>query len=506
MNVNDLPCEILCSIFDELDLRELKIASLVCRRWSDLTFSGRRMDRVWLVKRNSSCEFFINSKRNYRNVRQPSWTMATIDDQHKSLVRLLHTLKPHVRMVEIQTRICSQQLLSILLEIPTLQHLSIAGGIDHEYRKDNATVRVLAELKSPNGRQLFSFCRTNFRNLQFLNMNCMKDVELEAWKILSGQLKLAHVKSLRETYLHSLLELSFPFVEDFTLVLFYLPFYFGDQGMTSGLGAAFFRRHPLLRRLSLSGMIISVQWVESISQHCPELTHLELALNDQNEGFLEPLVQLRKLKHLSLAGPVDSKVLRGVMTSLKSVELKMNPPHMLLENLCEVVPQLSCLQVKERIPYVEIQFICERFSCLRRLVLDYDCRSSPADDSVRLDRLVHLQELEMSDTIRVCWIHRNNVRCLTITRFREPVPDLEIITHPNNGRFLISPSPDISFPTITDDDLMQIPTKFPVLKILILNCDVYSLSVAAVERLHQLMPSCRIEYGNKRFYPTMTAD
>ncbi|XP_058065772.1 uncharacterized protein LOC131215397 [Anopheles bellator] len=100
MNVNDLPDEMLCSIFDELDVYELKLASLVCRRWADLTFSGRRMDRVMLVKCDCNCAFVINTKRNYRNVRQPceTVTVTMTDDQMESLLRLLHTLKPHVRI------------------------------------------------------------------------------------------------------------------------------------------------------------------------------------------------------------------------------------------------------------------------------------------------------------------------------------------------------------------------------------------------------------------------
>ncbi|XP_058129985.1 uncharacterized protein LOC131272313 isoform X2 [Anopheles coustani] len=47
--ISDLPIEILEKILDYLTVADLKNASLVCRQWSHLAFSGRRMDHVRFV-------------------------------------------------------------------------------------------------------------------------------------------------------------------------------------------------------------------------------------------------------------------------------------------------------------------------------------------------------------------------------------------------------------------------------------------------------------------------
>uniref|UniRef100_A0A182FYE9 F-box domain-containing protein n=1 Tax=Anopheles albimanus TaxID=7167 RepID=A0A182FYE9_ANOAL len=45
---DELPYEILCLIFDRLDLSSLKCASLTCHRWCEIIFSGRYIKRFTL--------------------------------------------------------------------------------------------------------------------------------------------------------------------------------------------------------------------------------------------------------------------------------------------------------------------------------------------------------------------------------------------------------------------------------------------------------------------------
>ncbi|XP_058067103.1 uncharacterized protein LOC131216589 [Anopheles bellator] len=490
MNLNDLPDEVLCTIFDHLDLYELKLASSVCRRWSHLTFSGRRMDRVWLVIRHSNCDFLCNTKREYRNVRLTRFFMRT--DHLESALPLLLTLMLHVRMLDLQCDVTTEQSRLILLEAPELQHLSMQFDLRLVLTgncKMNGPFPVLPKLKSLVlvGSQFYFFpSKLNTPNLQCLNMSCSTDLELEAWKYFSGQLKLVRVDVLNGDFLQPLLKLTFPLLEDLSVKSVFDSV---QVLMSSSVADGFFRRHPFLRRLSIiTSPFIPVAWVESISQHCPELTYLNLFLESPNEGLLESLVHLKKFKHLSLEGEVYRKILRGVMTSLETVRLRMSYPEVLLKNLFEVVPQLSCLQITYRISCDELQFICERFSCLRRLelVFGYQFLEEPvADDFVRFDKLLHLQELKLSGKIKIRSIHPNNVRSLT----------------------LYSPSSIFTYSTdITNDDLYEIPEKFSLVKRLILeNC---SVSLDAVERLHKLMPSCRIDYEDERFYPIddVTAD
>ncbi|XP_052871365.1 uncharacterized protein LOC128276945 [Anopheles cruzii] len=153
----------------------------------------------------------------------------------------------------------------------------------------------------------------------------------------------------------------------------------------------------------------------------------------------------------------------------------MYPTRVLLENLFETVPQLSCLDIEliynDSISIAfDFEFICEKFSCLRRLELDVR-KQTLADNSVRIDRLEHLEELKIRNAKSISFIHRNNVRCLTIM-----------------------------FRVLRKRDLDEIPKKFPRLNRLTINCG-YSVFASCFIRLHKLMPSCRIDYDSHRFYP-----
>ncbi|XP_058053571.1 uncharacterized protein LOC131205478 [Anopheles bellator] len=177
-----------------------------------------------------------------------------------------------------------------------------------------------------------------------------------------------------------------------------------------------------------------------------------------------------ELKQLSSHGKVDRKILRGAIRSLEFVELNVKRPGVLLENLFEVAPRLNWLKLNHgNHDHFELQFICEKFSYLQHLEVNVKDMIA-ADNSVRFDRLAHLQELKLLGLSNIRYIHRNNVRCLTMLNS-----------------------------TVKGDELKQIPEKFPALKRLIL--EKRSVSLAGVERLHKLMPSCRIDYGNNRFYP-----
>ncbi|XP_058053352.1 uncharacterized protein LOC131205314 [Anopheles bellator] len=373
-----------------------------------------------------------------------------------------------------------KHLVLILLEFPALQDLRI-DCFFRKYRKQIVPFRVFPELKSWNRRQRFSFFRTNIPNLQCLKMECSTEFELDAWKYFSGQLKLVHVYGLDRSYLHPFLELTFPRLEDLAIKIFEFSI---KVDMDFRKSKDFFGRHPSIRRLSF-GNLFSVKCVQIISHHCAELAHLCLTLDIADDGNLESLVQLSKLKHLSLEGKVERKVLRGPMKSLESVALDVPHPQILLDNLFEVVPRLSCLKITTTINYDELEFICEKFSWLRHLELCF-CNQQVAEDSVRFDRLEHLQELKLSHYFEIPFLrscHRNNVRSLTIYRWRELLKTKE-------------------------DDLCLVPERFPLLKRLMFLNNDNSMSLAAVERLHKLMPSCRIDYGDHHFYPiaSVTAD
>ncbi|XP_052861228.1 uncharacterized protein LOC128268230 [Anopheles cruzii] len=491
MNLNDFPDKVLCQIFDHLDLYEVKLASRVCRRWSTLTFSERRMDRVFLKPSYSNSDFLLNTKRNYRNFRQ----LWNEDDNHQfsSLVWLQRKLKPNVRVLDILTDVTSEQLRLLLVEAPELQHLSISV-ITYCNCGTSGPFPVLPKLTSlkliQSQDDRFDFLRKSMPNLQSLNMSCASDSELKVWRHFSKQLKLANVHAFLSKYIDPFLELTFPLLEDLSMNKDNWPML---VQLDSGKSHDFFQRHPLLRKLSIR-IDIPLECVESITRHCPELTYLHLNLNNPEEGFLKSLEQLTKLKHLSIDEPedaggymeilaqltglrhlsvqggMDRKMFRGDLKALEIVELKVRRPGVLLENLFEVAPQLNSLKLKHgNHDHLQLQFICENFSYLQHLEVNVK-EVIAADNSVPFDGLA-LQELKISWATKINYIHHKTLRCLTI-----------------------------SYSEITDDDLNKIPGKFPLLKRLsLVSCS--KVSMTGVKRLHKLMGSCRIDYDKKRFYP-----
>ncbi|XP_058054207.1 uncharacterized protein LOC131205917 [Anopheles bellator] len=462
MNLNGLPDEVLCQIFDKLDVYELKLASRVCRRWAELTFSGRRMNRVWLVKRDGNFDFLFNTKRNYRNIRQ--W--GGKDDQFASLVRLLHTPTPIVRMLVLECTLTSEHLRLLLLEAPELQHLSFSCITDS--CEMNGPFPVLAKLTSlsiDGINDRIDLFRRSVPNLQSLYMFCGTDLELDAWKYLSRQLKLVHVHSFRRKYVYPFLEITFPLFEDLAMGLYIF--------IETERSHDFFQRHPFLRKLSIR-FAIPLEWVESIARHCSELKHLHLFLDHPVEGYLESLAQLTKLTHLSLEGEVGEKIFRRAIKSLEFVELFVKYPRPLSENLFEIAPRLNGLKLKiVDSDFYAIEFICKMFSCLQNL--EVGIREEEAEIvAMRFERFMYLEEMELRRNYGIHYTQHSNVRCLTLVGFQQP----------------------------DDDDLNKIPEMFPSLKRLIIG-QGYPPGVfrSVLERIHKLMPSCRIDYGDERFYP-----
>ncbi|XP_058057050.1 uncharacterized protein LOC131205207 [Anopheles bellator] len=421
MNLNDMPDEVLCQIFDKLDVYELKLASLVCRRWAELTFAGQRMDRVWFMLPDADWEPLLNIKRPYRNINHDGRLLTEVPFERLS--RLLQILKLPVRMLQIDYGLTFEELRLILLEVPELQHLSIKSYIDSN-GKTNGPFPVLTKLKCLELYRLenneFDFFAMNILNLHSLYMSCDTDSELEAWKHLSGQLQLVNINQSKATHFSHFLELTFPHLEDFTIEKLICETT-EEENIVSSRGNDFFRRHSLLRRLSVSVTFL-VEWIRSITIHCPNLTYLDLLLKDPEEGILESLVHCPLLKHLKLDGKLDTKLFRGTIKSLESVKLRMHPSRVFLENLFETAPQLYYLEINpicyEYLQVLDCKFICEKFSCLRRLELDLTY-GTPADNSglVRIDRLVHLEKLKLWALNNIHCIHQNNVRCLTISHF-----------------------------------------------------------------------------------------
>ncbi|XP_052860868.1 uncharacterized protein LOC128267943 [Anopheles cruzii] len=420
------------------------------------------MNRVMLKMYYSKSDFLFKTKRHYRNIRQRGGK----DDQFEGLVRLLNTPKPNVLMLDLQCTLTSEQIRLLLLKTPELQQVSFSS-IAHN-GETNGPFPVLAKLKSLGLDNSISdqidFFRTSMPNLQSLHMFCETGFELETWKRLSGQLKLVHVHNFNTNYVYSFLEITFPLLEDLAMGL-YSHIYEGSRD--------FFQRHPFLRKLSLCGTI-PLEWVTSFSRHCPELSHLDLFLEEPEDGYLQSLVQLTKLTHLSLEGEVHGEIFRGAIKSLEFVELNVKYPRFLYEDLPRVAPRLNGLKLKiADCEFYVIELICKWFSRLQHLEVEMGFVPE-MEDYERCERLVDLEEHELWRNCGFHYTQHSNVRCLTMLGC-----------------------------SLTDADLNEIPEMFPSLKRLTIarGLSLDPVSDSAFERMHKLMPSCRIDYDDERFYP-----
>ncbi|XP_052870929.1 uncharacterized protein LOC128276513 [Anopheles cruzii] len=96
------------------------------------------------------------------------------------------------------------------------------------------------------------------------------------------------------------------------------------------------------------------------------------------------------------------------------------------------------------------------------------------DDYERCAKLVDLGKHELRRNCGFHYSQHSNVRCLTMLGC-----------------------------SLTDADLNEIPEMFPSLKRLTIarGLSLDPVSDSAFERMHKLMPSCRIDYHGERFYP-----
>ncbi|XP_052871510.1 uncharacterized protein LOC128277100 [Anopheles cruzii] len=369
-------------------------------------------------------------------------------------------------MLNLQSTLTSEQIRLLLLKTPELQQVSfnfIARNCE-----TNGPFPVLAKLKSLGLDNSISdqidFFRTSMPNLQSLHMCCETDFELETWKRLSGQLKLVHVHNFNTDYVYSFLEITFPLLEDLAMGLYsYI-----DEGSRD-----FFQRHPFLRKLSFR-ITIPLEWVTSFSRHCPELSYLHLLLEEPEKGYLQSLVQLTKLTHLSLEGEVRDNTFRRAIKSLEFVELNVKYPSFVLDDLPRVAPRLNGLKLKiADCEFYVIEFICRSFPRLQHLEVEMGFVAE-MQDYRRCERLVVFAEYELRRNCGFHYRQHSNVRCLTMLGC-----------------------------SLTDADLNEIPEMFPSLKRLTIarGLSLDPVSDSAFERMHKLMPSCRIDYHGKRFYP-----
>ncbi|XP_058124575.1 uncharacterized protein LOC131266195 [Anopheles coustani] len=127
MEISDLPIEILEIILDYLTVADLKNASLVCRQWSHLAFSGRRMDHIRFVVQiqNQENKPLREGQRQYRHI---GLGCGSADENiHIKFIQAIKGFKKNVTSLGVRGEVELSQIQHILLEVPNLKALSFVG-------------------------------------------------------------------------------------------------------------------------------------------------------------------------------------------------------------------------------------------------------------------------------------------------------------------------------------------------------------------------------------------
>ncbi|XP_052860516.1 uncharacterized protein LOC128267668 [Anopheles cruzii] len=481
--INDLPNKLLEIIFDHLGVVDLKNASMVCRRWSDLAFLGRRMDRVMLVPQFPWDKALLQSNRKYCHLelRETEKCSAYLKELFQtfsvSSLRLKHGNLSH------------SVLRSILLDVPNLQHLTI-DNIPGQMNKMVEPLPIMRKLEHLENHSINSDSAlpwyTIAPSLQGLKMCCDYEDQLEQWRLFSGQLKQVYASfGFQQNLLDRFCDMTFPLLEELSIKSALFEGSFGAEN--SFQRHEFFRRNASLRRLRLDGIYLDKTLVQDITNYNKKLMTLEI-IGEHNldreyedngeQGSLDSLAQLTELKHLRLQNlPTCIFREREALTSLQSLymnEITFGYDGLLgfLRDLFEIAPQLKCLEVGSVVMAENAaQYICNNFKKLTRLHLTYSEKVT-RDGLSGIDRLPFLWYLEL----RFFAVHTLFISIIPLKKVRYLTLHLKYLYN--------------------EDELLRLPEIFPQLDRLNLINSGKFLHESTVDKLRQLLPTCAIKiYG-----------
>ncbi|XP_058066875.1 uncharacterized protein LOC131216408 [Anopheles bellator] len=225
MMLSDLPDEVLCCLFDCLDVADMRRAALVCRRWSELVFSGRRMDRVLLRPKPDECSVLMRSERNYRHIylKFIDCTAPVFAEGMPEKILQKFGLSITSLRIESGRRATRAMLRKLLLEVPNLQELSIDMDLPYSDTETTESFPVLSKLKYLNLHPVENMplfrdtlnLPTNSPRLEHLNLNNEGAAFSNVLEYFSPQLKVVTVYNATE----QLFLLNFPQLRELNLAV-----------------------------------------------------------------------------------------------------------------------------------------------------------------------------------------------------------------------------------------------------------------------------------------------
>ncbi|XP_058054831.1 uncharacterized protein LOC131206329 [Anopheles bellator] len=440
-------------------MTDLKNASLVCRRWSSLTFSGRRMDRVQLkidFRFNDAEEYFKilqNSSRRYR-------VLVLLYNRHRKgltyFFQLLRKFKKSIRTITTWNNffITSHELRKMLVEVPKVQHLSVLAELCFDIELNNEPIKPFDRTKPIEIAP----------QLQTLKMDCDTDEALNVYRYFSDRLKFVAVYFKTDICHQRFCELRFPCLEQ--LEYWCEDIQYRREDMIESL-CQFFQSLANLRQLVL-GCRLPATVLQSITSTCRKIIRFSLRTDYLRRGSLASLAELTKLKCLELHDRLKPDVFEGCkeIESLESVILNTALFYDMLDfcnHLCEIATNLSSLTIRERLVNDETAyFVCSKFRKLKFLSLELCLHISERVLS-KIDQLHALHELELGylnvkDDV-FDYVPRNTVRQLTI-KYCDQISDESLLkipgAFPSLQRLKIK-----SCRMVTKAGLAQLPARMP---------------------------------------------
>ncbi|XP_050077913.1 uncharacterized protein LOC126564835 [Anopheles maculipalpis] len=323
--IQQLPYEMLCEIFNYLDIGSVKQCSLTCRRWQEIIFSDSYIKRFKLcvklplpLPEQNALKI---SDRLYRNVNLQLQRSTTQTDKRELFngIYAIFCYPKLEQLVTLKLSIPKEETNSILMlmnsikKMNVLRELHIVGSYGWIFTS-NQTISF--KISNQSIRSLFA------ENIMPI---IIKAPNLSSLRIVLNSYETVHV--LNEKFLHSN---QLPNLKHLELVA-------GRNLKGSKIASRsnvkhllqFFSKLKTLETLKLQNVLTFGYLLKAICEHCTNLTVLVIeSLHLLETSTLHHLSKLTKLRHLTFGNIrcLDPVSFRGVhLPNLESVALGSFP-------------------------------------------------------------------------------------------------------------------------------------------------------------------------------------
>ncbi|XP_055595954.1 uncharacterized protein LOC129746356 [Uranotaenia lowii] len=411
MNVNCLPNEVLCRIFDLLLWSDQKRVSLVCCRWNDIINSDRYLRQKKLVLYNyTKVQFFsgvdVQMLNKQRNIEFHSSAMLDTEELLSTVAEALPNAESLVECVDMFLRSDHEQLFEVVIRnLPNLKHLKRLNILANEGFKTFSNGLVI---KSETLRKLkLTFyqnttCQLFAPSLTSLDLVVRYPSDINLLRSVCRQLKDLKINFHSKDSVAQLFLCSFEKLESLHLAIEndkYLPYTLSPTVVNSWNEIRdFIDSMKDLKKLEVVDKCNMLRHnYLKVFVNAEKLTHLSVNYIILDSTMVEFISSFRELQYLNLQGCSTG----GGSISLNLPQLsELLMPYKHYSTLpCTTLRNLTTLSYSssQKNHAMYIQQISRTFKNLKTLnLLNFDYELSP-DSFDCLDQLPELSSLTIRD-------------------------------------------------------------------------------------------------------------